>query len=307
MRRNVLANLIVCNAIWSANPIAGKVLLEQHSPIEIAWLRCATTLTTAWLLLTILRWLKPAEVSTLKNSLNPRNLPWIAALGVISFFGSFILHTHGLSHSTATANALIIAIEPLVATLLAWLILREKIGISEGGAFVLAIFGFLLLSHLNPSTLFGEGSSFLLGNLLLLLSLFTDSTFSVISRRLSGQVAPVSIFAHALPFGFLLLTIYGAAKGTPFTGAFSLSFREWLALLWFGPVGTALTWAYWSIALRTTSVAAVSLTLFAQPILGAAAGYAFLGERLTIEQSAGACFILAALCLQTGFTIRRKQ
>lgn len=307
MRRNVLISLVVCNAIWSVNPIAAKILLERLPPAEVAWLRCGSTLLTVMLLQRILHWLRPAEVSSWSNSLRRTNLRWIASLGLISFFGSVLLHTEGLSGTTATANALIIAMEPLIAALLAWMVLNEKLGSGEGGAFALAIAGFFLLSRLRPEALWSGGEALNLGNLILLLSTVTDSTFSVVSRRLVGKVAPVSILAHALPFGFVPLTLYAAAKGIGFLSPLSLTPKEWLALLWFGPLGTGLTWAYWSVVLRNTTVAAASLTLFAQPILGAVAGFAFLGERLTFWQSIGALLILTALCFQTHITLRRNH
>ncbi|MGZ3711823.1 MAG: EamA family transporter, partial [Bdellovibrionota bacterium] len=78
--------------------------------------------------------------------------------------------------------------------------------------------------------------------------------------------------------------------------------REWtnlLALIAIGPLATTVGYIFWSEALIGAPVAAVALTLLAQPVLGAFAGYFFLGERLDLWQALGALFILAALALQT--------
>ena len=54
-------------------------------------------------------------------------------------------------------------------------------------------------------------------------------------------------------------------------------------------------------------VAAVSLTLFLQPILGALFGVFFLGDKLSPWQVTGGLAILAAFVLQTLYTMRRPE
>jgi drug/metabolite transporter (DMT)-like permease len=293
----VLVGLFLCNAIWATNPVMGKILLEQYPPLQASWIRYGSAFFGIWLAAALLRFLKP------KFWQNPRAIPlslwkWLVAIGLITFLGSPIAQMTGLHGSTSTANSLIVALEPLFAVILAWLLLSEKLKWNQFLAFGIALLGFLLLSHFKPNdikTIFVFSGA----NFLLLLAMPMEAAYTVISRRLKDSVAPIPLFAFSLSIGFvvftavLLLTKDGLPTDWPQSG------KVWLALLWMGPLGTSLTYVAWSFALLSAPVAAVALTLFIQPILGAIFGMVFLGDRLDLWQSVGAALILFALTLQT--------
>jgi drug/metabolite transporter (DMT)-like permease len=133
-----------------------------------------------------------------------------------------------------------------------------------------------------------------------------EAMYSIISRKVAGRIDPLHLFAGALTCGFALLTIYVLlAPGLP--GHLPSTPQAWLAVLWLGPLGTTLTYVFWTLALANASVAAVSLTLFVQPILGALFGTFFLGERMTAWQALGGALILVALVLQTLHELKKKE
>jgi drug/metabolite transporter (DMT)-like permease len=274
----------------------GKILLKEFSAPQVAWWRYLFALLAALCFFPFFR------RQERKFPLNA--LPYALAMGLFTFFGSAVLQYRGLSLSTASANALIVAIEPLSAVLLAWLLLRERLGWIQGAAIALALFGFFLLSNLEPGHLRASLALFNLGNLFLLAAMPMEAIYSIISRKLAGRVDAIQLFVVAIAFGFLLLTLYGIVSSSlpPKLPSNGLS---WVALLWLGPLGTALTYIFWTFALEDASVAAVSITLFLQPILGALFGTVFLGEWLAGWQIVGALLILGALALQTSQAFRR--
>lgn len=224
--------------------------------------------------------------------------PWLVLAGLATFFGSSTLQYIGLHQSTSTANALIVAVEPLFAVLMAWVILGEKFKLNQIFAFSLAILGFLLLSHIKPENLTASFALFNVGNLFLLLTMPMEATYSVVSRKLAGRLEPIPILSYSLPIGFAVFTVLVAStSGLPYFT--DLSLRGWFAVLWMGPLATTAAYIYWTVALVNAPVATVSLTLFVQPILGAIFGMTFLGETLDFWQSIGAALILSALFLQT--------
>jgi drug/metabolite transporter (DMT)-like permease len=304
---SVLFSLILCNAIWATNPVMGKVLLSTHSPLEVSWLRYSSALFTALLLVLFLRWRQPRHLSPWRDCLSARRLPWLAILGLITFFGSGVVQYLGLSRSTSTANALIVAMEPLFAVLLARLFLGESLRPQQIAGFGISLAGFILLSNVKPGNIAQSFSLFNVGNLFLLATMPMEATYSIVSRRLAGKIEPVSVFAWALPIGFAALTAYLAWNNIAWPHPMELSGKQLLALLWLGPLGTTITYIYWTIALIEVPVAAVSLTLFAQPILGALAGTIFLGDRLAPWQLVGSGLIFGALCLQTQVELKREQ
>lgn len=303
MSWRVLLGLIACNAIWATNPLMGKILMQTHPALQVSWLRYASALVSVVIALAFFR--GGEELSSARQL--RRNYPWIFAMGTITFFGSAILQYKGLSLSTSTANALIVAMEPLFAVLLAWAFLGESLRWRQFATFALAIVGFSLLSNLKPGDILASLALFSFGNILLLLTMPMEAMYSIISRKLVGKVTPLSLFSLALATGFCALSLYVYFSGVGFPFEQNLSATGWAAVLWLGPLGTTATYIFWTKALQNAPVAAVSLTLFVQPILGAAVGAIFLGERLDLWQAVGGILILMALVLQTLHTLRKEE
>lgn len=220
-------------------------------------------------------------------------------MGLITFFASPILQYLGLSRSTATANSLVVAIEPLFAALLAWLFLGEQLNGRQKIGFAIAVAGFLLLSNVKPNDLAGSLSLFNVGNLFFLAVMPCEALYTIISRRLAGKVTPISLLGASLACGFASLSGYFWLIGEAWPSLEPLRDpRNLGALLLVGPVGTTLAYIFWSEALINATVAMVALTLLGQPLFGAVAGHFLLGERLDLWQGLGAILILGALAMQ---------
>jgi len=300
----VLLGLIACNAIWATNPIMGKILLQHFPPLQVSWLRYGSALAAAFVCTLVLKRRRPGLVGSWRLSFGSAAAPWVCAMGLITFFGSAVLQFRGLEQSTSTANAILVALEPLFAVFLAWAFLKEEVRRRQGFAFVLAIFGFLLLSNLKPHDFWGTIGLFSFGNFLLLLTMPMEAMYSIISRKLAGRVPPMSLFTSALSVGFAALSVYLFMSGLGLPDLRSLTAGPLAALLFAGPLGTTITYTFWTVALLEAPVAAVSLTLFVQPILGAAFAALFLGERLDLWQAIGGALIVGALALQTTVALK---
>lgn len=307
MRWTLLLGLVVCNAIWASNPITGKVLLRTFEPLQVAHLRYGASALMMLLLAAVLHFRRPRALTPLPVVFRWENFHWLVWLGLMTFFGSAVLQYLGLTRSTAMANSLIVAIEPLIAVFLAWVFLREALTAIQWTAIGLALAGFLLLSNVKPHSFAESLGIFNVGNLFFLAVMPLEAMHTIISRRLAGRVTPISLMATSLAIGWLALTGYVAISDAGFADLSRLDWRNCLSLFLIGPIGTALTYAYWSLALVNAPVAAVTLTLFVQPILGAVAGFVLLGEKLDWWQSAGGLLILFALSLQSQQGLRRRK
>jgi drug/metabolite transporter (DMT)-like permease len=285
----------------------GKLLLRELPTLQVSWLRYCSALLSGLCILLAIHWRRPHFLTPARETFLSRNLPWITIMGLVSFFASPVVQYEGLNLSTSTANVLIVAMEPVITVILAWILVGEKIHGRQAVAFGIALVGFWLLSRVGPEEAAGPFGLISLGNLLLLVTIPMDAAYTVVSRKLAGRISPISLFTASLGAGFFLLTGYLFALGPGLPHLGDLSLEGWLALLSLGPIGTAATYVFWTLALGRATVAAVALTLFVQPILGTAFGMAFLGERLGTGQAIGAALILAALALQTLYRIRRGK
>jgi drug/metabolite transporter (DMT)-like permease len=298
MRLQILLGLILSNLIWSAHPLMGKIVLEDFTPDQAAWLRYSSALVAFWIYRFFHKPTVPSEVR-LKFS----DIAWITLMGGMAFCLSPLLQLNGLQHSNATENALIIAIEPLITVGLAAIFLRQRVSLAHVLCFVLSMLGFSLLAGLSWTGLQLERSHFI-GNVLMLAALFGEALYSSIAGKLIQSYSSQRIFGGAILAGVILLTlsVWVLAGDNPLslvsTTVTHLHWRSAAALFWLGPLGSTATYLFWIVALREATVASMSITLFIQPIFGAIWGYLFLSERLTGLQAIGGFLILIAVIAQ---------
>jgi drug/metabolite transporter (DMT)-like permease len=289
MQIRTLIILVICNAIWATNPAFGKILLETFAPTQGAWLRYGMALITWLLLAPFVR----KHISVPQG----KDIPWLCVIALATFFASPYLQYTGLHASTSTANTIIVAIEPLIALLMAWVLLGEIMTRLQLIAFSISLVGFCLLSNLYNVS--GPLSNQSMGNILLLFVMPAEALYSVISRKLKDStLSAIAIFGYALAIGFIVFSIF-IARTVGFPDWSKFTWTHFWCLVWMGSVGTTLSYTYWTVALAEAPVGIVSLTLFVQPLLGATMGMLWLGEKLSVVQSTGAALILLALYLAT--------
>ena len=302
MKLKTLLTLILCNLIWSLNPVMAKWVLQDFSPPQTAWLRYTSALAAYFLIFPALR--KTGD-ALLCVPTRRRDQLTLAVLGILTFCFAPLLQMSGLADSMASESALITAMEPLMAVLLAWVVLREGVTLVCFATFGLAIAGFALLAQLTPLS---QVTSFQtrshgFGNLLILVSLVGEASYSVLGRKLARGHQPVPLFGSGLLIGVLALTFVSMISSTGPTllamGWHQISLKSVFGVLWMGPLGTSFAYLYWLMALSEAPVASVALTLFVQPIFGAASGWLFLGERLSSLQVLGGGIILGAVLLHS--------
>jgi len=295
----IFIGLVLCNVIWAANPMMGKYLMQDFHPLQVAWIRYTGALLCFFCLYFILNRFKYHAIDGVKpiTTHEPKSYFWLFLIGCTTFFVSPFFQYEGLSLSSATENALIVAIEPIFTVMLARILLAEKIYWRQGLAFCVAIIGFFTLSNVNPFHLYRSFTLFNIGNLFILIAILAEAAYSSFSKKIITVLQPLQIFGYGLSIGWLLFTpVVWLKAGLPDIRNFT--FFHLLGAFWMGPLGTTAAYIYWITALKEVSVAAVSLTLFIQPLQGAILGYLFMHERLTLLQTIGALFILSSLLLQ---------
>lgn len=294
MNRSALLMLILCNLVWAFNPLMGKVLLENYTGLQIAWIRYGGAFL-AYLIVVSGIIVFGRRKTWRHYFLIPKNFrTWIDVL--ILAIGPFVLapvlQFVGLETSQAMDNSILIATEPLITVLLAWLVLGERMSQRHVVAMGLTLFGFFFFSGLMGGVM-GEviHASFSRGMLFLLLGLFGESVYSVFGRKLVQDHSPESVIGTALAIGALILSGI-VSVSVHFPNLFLATPRQLGAVIWLGPIGSTLTYLLWAIISRNVTVASMSITLFIQPLFGSAVGFFFLGENLTPTRFFGALLIL---------------
>lgn len=294
--------LIGCNLVWAVNPTVAKWALADVGPTQTAWARYALTALT---LMGVSAWSSRAPHA--QNSVSPA-FCWPRTLRTGSAFMGLVLTScvisplaqmAGLSASSALMNTVLISMEPLFTVFFAWILIRERPKALEGLALLVACAGFLLLARVGELDS-GQGLNALRfqGDLLLLLAVAAEGMYSSFSKQLAARGRNmVADYTRATCVGALVLTGFALnERGLAFFLFEGWTLKSALAALWLGSIGTAWTYRVWlQILNKGVSIAAMSLTLFIQPLFGSAVAAWVWGDRLSAAQTLGALLIVGAV------------
>ncbi len=283
-----VAAAVLSAACWGSATVMSKGLLAVLPPLTLLVVQLLASIAFLWIAVFCLRLRvrldRPARRASLSGLLEP---------GL-----SYCVGIAGLALTTASNASLIGTTEPLFILLLAWLLLRERIGGGVVGLALLAGLGLGLVVLPDIRNGGGEGSS--LGDALVVLGTLFAALYVIATRKLVMTLDPLPLSALQQSVG--LLWTLGVLALALALGAVNLGLRDIpLEVLLFaafsGIVQYALAFWFYLFALRRlpASVAAFYLTLI--PVFGVGAAYLFLGETLTGVQWLGAVLIVVSVTL----------
>jgi len=224
----------------------------------------------------------------------PRSGPdrWrLVAMCALGFGVTKALEYLGLSLTTATDTALLIAAEGLATVGLSWLFLRERIGRAQSlglGAGLLGVYLVVEGGLRLPSVVAGPGT---LGNLLVVLALVFEAGFTIVGATLGTRYPPLLITATVVTGSLLLWWPAGIA---------ALAARHWpgltvagiVGVTYLGVVSTAVCYWAWFVGLRRVSPGSLAPLLFIQPVVGTGLAIWIRGERPGVGTLLGGLLVL---------------
>lgn len=276
--------LLATTALWGFNVAMMKWLTGHFDPIALAALRmAAATLALGWLMRRAGTGWRPAALRAQWKTL--------FVCGALMVYLNQWLFAAGLLRSSATNGALITGLSPLVASLLAWWLLRERLPLLRliGVAMGLSGVALVVLQRSGASV-----SAASVGDLLILLAIVLFGLGSVLLQRLlqHGDALAVSLGIHAV--GSLLLFAHAglAAAWRGEWPAFSASPVFWLLAFLSGALSTGLGNLMWTRAISRIGMARAALWTNFVPVFAVATAALLLGEAVTRWDLLGLALVL---------------
>ena len=225
----------------------------------------------------------------------PRGVTWlhIVAASMFNVVGFGLFSSFALLASSTSRVVIVNYSMPIWASLMAWLILGERLSIRAGLGLVLCISGLSVLVYpvaTAPSAV---------GLLLALCCALSWAAGTVYMKwaRIAGDLLAITawqIALGALAFGAGLLVF----QGMPVPAAVSL--KAVLAVVYNGLIGTGFAYILWFAIIERLPTATASLGSLATPVVGVSSSMLMLGERPTTEDLVGFALIFAAaVCVLT--------
>lgn len=207
-------------------------------------------------------------------------------LNVVAFglFGTFA------QLSTDTTRVIIINYSmPIWASLMAWLILRERPNVWVAAGLALCIAGLSTLVYPAAAASLHEPRGLILAFLCSLS--WAAGTLYMKAIRIDGDLLAVTMWQIVV--GVVVFAVgYLITQGPPHFEPLQL--RTWLGVGYAGLFGTAAAYFIWYNIIGKVSTATASLGSLANPVVGVIGSVILLGERPTVADVVGFALIFAA-------------
>jgi drug/metabolite transporter (DMT)-like permease/uncharacterized protein YjiS (DUF1127 family) len=222
----------------------------------------------------------------------PRRPDWagVAALGIL-FFAIFQgVFNLALRYTTAARGALALSMLPLITMVVAALLRIEPLTARKTAGVLIAIAG--VAAALIAGIVDAPAGAWR-GDLIMVAGTMCFALYSVWSRPLIARSSPLTFVTMGMGSGSAcLLALAWAAGGLSATAGFG--WPQWIAILYLGAVGGALTFFLWVFALERTTPTRVASTITLNPMTASLVAAPLIGEPI------GANVLLGVIGVGTG-------
>jgi drug/metabolite transporter (DMT)-like permease len=292
--------LVVACLMFAGQGTAIKYLGRQLGPLQITFL--PFTLATLLLLPLAIRARRSSAVALGWADWRRFILAGIAGQ-VVTQLG-FVA---GVTRSLASNGAILALLLPVISTLLAAVMLGEKLTRLRISALAIGLAGALLLSAGNLRESSFLNVRYLVGNLLIVIAMTGSAFYNVYSKSLFEKFQQIEVlvftYVAAAATGLVATAIADPVRWSVFS---SFTWQTWVAFAYQALIAYSAAMLLFFAALKRLDVATASLSLYLLPVFGVVLAAVLLGERLSVAALTGAAIVLAATLLVVRYDARSQ-
>ena len=276
----VIALVLLLALFWGANTVFLKISLRDIPPLAAAGFRFSIGM------LVILFWAASHQIQ-----LMPQKGEFLPLLFLSAMFTMQIgLFNLGTKFTYASHATILINTHPFFTAVMAhFFIPTDELNIRKTLGLTVAFSGVLIIFRGN----FDLQLSYLLGDLLVLISGFLLGSLNVLTKRLVQYINSYRLLTWemllSLPLFFGLSFFFESINNYHF------SYTALSAILYQGLVVGGFCFTAWTLILRRHSPSKLSVLFFATPLFGVLLSVIFLSEPITWNLAFGAAFVAVGI------------
>jgi drug/metabolite transporter (DMT)-like permease len=279
-------------AIWGVNISAVKVMTTHFHPLLMSCLRMSIASVVIGV---------TVAVATDRPSLRKISASqWLRLIScaLLMVYGNQLLLSTGLESTSASNGAIIMALGPLVATLLAAAVFRERLTLFRIVGIVIGFGGVAAVVLSRPGATLAAGGW---GDLLVFGAMATFVAGGMLIQSLARQFDTLFISSVIYILGSLFLALHVALAPSVMVDTATLfpGLWPWLLLLFSAVVATAAGNMIWNQAIARLGAARATLYQYWIPVFGVGFALLFLGEVPRIWHAVGLFAVLSGTYLGT--------
>lgn len=300
----IYIKLLLTAIFWGGTFIAGKLIAQSVNPVSAAFLRFA--IASFCLFILVIR--KEGRLPGLATN------QWIPVilLGMTGVFAYNILFFTGLKHIEAGRASLIIAINPIVISLLSAIIFKEPLNWIKGTGICISVAGAMVViskGHFSDFSGYAAG----MGELSILGCVASWVAYSLIGKKAMESLSPLICVAYSAFVGTLLLLLPALFNGILYDiGGYST--QDWIGLIYLGLFGTVLGFFWYYQGIERIGPMKASVFINFVPISAIILSFFILHEPLTTALLIGGGLVITGVYFTNAsnimiqfFTVGRKH
>jgi len=215
-------------------------------------------------------------VALLQGARWPARRDWLAVAGLgVLFFAVFpLLFNASLIFTTAARGALALSTLPLLTMAVGAALGSEALTARKSAGVVIAMLG-VAIALLSGLTSAPPGAW--RGDLLMVGAALCMAFYSIWSKPFIARSGPISFTTMAMSVGAACLILLSCWHGS-FAPVAVFEMPQWLAAIYLGAFGSALTFYLWAFALARTTPTRVAISVTVNPVAASLVGALLLRE-----------------------------
>ncbi|MEH7235079.1 DMT family transporter [Bacillus sp. JJ1562] len=276
--------LTFCVVVWGSNFVFGKILVLNFSPTMLTMLR---------LLFIVLLLIGLSSFKKHHKPLNKYDLVAVFILGVVGVFINQWSFFKGLQTADPTTSALILAMTPILTSILAAIFLKEKLNIRMLIGSIVAIIGiyFVVTKGTFTSIQIDEGLSWIV------LTMITFAIMIIMTRQLSNRIDPLTFTLYSNIVGLIVAIPFAFLLDSPIR--ISSTFSDWALLIITAIVVHGIANLIWNNYIRYVDASKASVLSNLEPFVAMIVGLLILSKPITGAEIVGSLFIVGGVILST--------
>jgi drug/metabolite transporter (DMT)-like permease len=297
--------LLICNLIWASQFVMVKLVQEQMGPVFATFF--PMTLATLLLIPIVRRERQEHKANPNSSLMTTRDIFEFILIGVLGQVVAQLFVTWGVRLSLASNAALLMLALPVSTAVMAYFVLGERMTPVRWLSFALALAGVLECSGIDWKELNFTSGRFLLGNLMIFLSVNGSAFYNAYSKKLLARYSPLQVllYSYYAVLAFMLpITLYAEPQG--FSNLPQFSPTVWLGLLMLALFQYFLSMVIFLNVLTRLDATQAGLSNYLIPFFGVLIAALVLHERLTLFMVVGGILVLASTLLVTLYEERQR-
>jgi drug/metabolite transporter (DMT)-like permease len=288
---NGLAYLLLAIAplTWSGNFIAGRLIRDSLTPLEMSFLR--------WVIALLI--LAPFTISAVwrQRAVIARSWKFLFLLGATGI-GTFHLLVYVALRDTTAINAgLMMSLTPVIIVMFSYLLFQERISQLQTLGIIISLMGVVVLlargdirelTHLQ----------FNKGDLWMLAAVPLWSFYSALLRRTPREVQPLVMVTVIMVAGIAVLTPFMAFRLAT-VGLSPLTITNTGAVLYVAVFCSVIAYLCWNKGIAMVGANRGGLFMHLTPLFSALLGMLILNEQLRVFHLTGAILVFTGIYLTT--------